>query len=287
HHLGVAVRIECRGVQLVAVTVGWILARDEGPPAGCSGRAARIAERTVLADGAEARAREVRAKVARGRVPHVARPDRIFLAVLDAHRHAATLASGADGEIHRLAVAVAFGELAVIGVEFSAFESATGDDVHHAGNRVGTLDGRGAVLQDLDALDRRRRDLAEILQAGGVGAEALAVDQDQGAGSAEVAKIDVVATDVLARSQHITAGNCRRTGRSQVLQDVRDAGDAHVLNVFAAQHDNRLSRLNGRLADARTRHFDPVEGGRAFAGGFRLLRERDAGCAERGGAGDK
>ena len=41
----------------------------------------------------------------------------------------------------------------VVGRDLHPGEVATGDIVHHAGNRVGTVGGCGAFPQDLDALE--------------------------------------------------------------------------------------------------------------------------------------
>src|SRR5690606_34880468 len=70
--------------------------------------------------------------------------------------------------------------------DLDAAEVLAGDDVDHAADRVGAVDGRGAVGQDLDALHRSQRDRVQVLalahHRGGRGA--TAVDQDQGAGAA-------------------------------------------------------------------------------------------------------
>src|SRR5690606_4063637 len=71
--------------------------------------------------------------------------------------------------------------------DFHAFEVTTGDDVDHAAHGVRTVDGRGAVGQDLDALNGGHRDGVEVLRGAvhRVGRGAAAVDQDQGAAFAQ------------------------------------------------------------------------------------------------------
>ena len=75
---------------------------------------------------------------------------------------------------------------AIPAADFAALEILAQDDVDHAGDGVGTVDGRGAILEDFDALDGgggNGVDVGEVL-LGAVGqavfGDALAVDQDQG-----------------------------------------------------------------------------------------------------------
>src|SRR5690606_30542444 len=50
---------------------------------------------------------------------------------------------------------------------------AAGDDVDHAGDGVGAVDGRGAVLQHLDAVHQRQRDGVEVHRGAHAGARGL------------------------------------------------------------------------------------------------------------------
>jgi hypothetical protein len=67
------------------------------------------------------------------------------------------------------------------------------DEVHHAADRVRTVDRRAAVRQDFDALDHRHRDDVQVdglADAGTLGG-AAPVDQHQRALGAEAAQVDV------------------------------------------------------------------------------------------------
>src|SRR5690606_25729665 len=150
-------------VRAVVGQVGRVAAVGQGAPGVGAARATRAVPRTVLADRAEARARVVRTGVAPLGEPAVTGEDRLFLRVLDREGRAAAVAGLADGERVLLGLAVAFAELADVRGGFSAFEALAGDHVDHAGDRVGTVDGRGAVLKDFHPVDGRHRDLAEIL----------------------------------------------------------------------------------------------------------------------------
>src|SRR4029078_11960600 len=81
-----------------------------------------------------------------------------------------------------------------IGVDLHAFEVLARDDVHHAGDGIRAIDGRGAVFQHLDALDDADRDGVEIRGAGYAGGGGLvdpadAVHQYQHALAAEIAQV--------------------------------------------------------------------------------------------------
>jgi len=71
-----------------------------------------------------------------------------------------------------------------------------GDDVDNTGNRIGAVDGRGAIGQNLDAVDDHQRDLTQVdevigaAQADGIDRQPLAVHQHQGAAIAETAQVD-------------------------------------------------------------------------------------------------
>ncbi len=146
-------------------------------------------------------------------------------------------------------------------VTFDALDSSDlSDDVHHAGDGVGAIDGRGAVLQDLDLVNRIHRQGIEV----GEGAfaivrqrivrGAMTVDQDQrvGAGQAAqrhgrapVAKAPLKASDRLPELSaeierttsavevrppawmSLSADHLDRRRRLQVIPADQGAGDHH------------------------------------------------------------
>src|SRR5690606_5305092 len=151
---GVPGRIERRGVAVLVEggrTVG--IAFDQ-PGVG-----------VVVAPLADRRAAVLReARIAVAAEPAVARPDAVFVVVLAGDGHRTALAGEAHDEVVVFLGAVALAVLAVVGVGLEAFEVLAGDDVDHAGHGVGAVDRRGAVLQDLDALDHDRWDRGDVLQ---------------------------------------------------------------------------------------------------------------------------
>jgi hypothetical protein len=84
-------------------------------------------------------------------------------------------------------------------MHFGAFEIPAGDDVDHAGDGVGAVDGRRAVFQHFHAFDDSQRDGVEVgaaadARGGGFVDPADAVDEDQHALRAEVAQVDLSRT---------------------------------------------------------------------------------------------
>src|SRR5690606_24801418 len=275
HHLLVGVGALRAGDVVVVGRIARVGALGQGAGAGGTRAADRkpvgaqwAQPHAVLADDAPAVERDVGAVAVPGELAVLA-VDRIFLRVLGAEGDAAAVVAGA----HRDAVVLLGLALVVradVAVELGTIEVATGDDVDHAGDRVGTVDRGGAVLEDFDALDRGHRDLAQVLQAGGGDAQALAVEQHQGAVGTEVAQVDVVAAHVLARRQRHGTRDRRRAGRGQVLQDVGNRAEALLFDLSAADRDDRLFVFDLGTRDARAGHLDAVEGS-GLACGRRVL----------------
>src|SRR5690606_37057176 len=106
---------------------------------------------------------------------------------------AGAVGGSAEHDRHFLGVTAADLGRAVAVADLDAVEVLAGDDVHHAADRVGTVHGRSAVGQDLDALDRSQRDGVEVGAGRGshrVGRGATAVDQHQGTAGAQATQVD-------------------------------------------------------------------------------------------------
>src|SRR5690606_21737493 len=89
-----------------------------------------------------------------GGPPAVALEDDVAVLERDAGQQVAAVGAEADQGVAFLGVAArAVGEGAAVG-DLGAFVIPAGDDVDHAGDRVGPVHGGRAVKQDLDALDR-------------------------------------------------------------------------------------------------------------------------------------
>src|SRR5205085_10028502 len=83
--------------------------------------------------------------------------------------------------------------LGAVEADLHAIEIAAKDEVDHAGDGVGTVDGRIAAGDDVDSIDKVRRDRVDVGYRGArqdVGGDVpTAIDQHQGALRAEAAKV--------------------------------------------------------------------------------------------------
>ncbi|MNV27973.1 hypothetical protein D3C71_1191440 [compost metagenome] len=166
---------------------GFELRRAIGVEAGL----AVVAEAAVRGGAAVAGVRQ-RIEGRNCRDGAIASPHRLFLDVTDADGGMPAIAAGADGEVIRLARTVALVELTEVGVGFRAVEVLAQDDVDHTGDGVRAVNGRGAVLQDFNALDCSGRNGVEVDRAAQAGATnpTTTIDQDQRAARTQITQVD-------------------------------------------------------------------------------------------------
>ncbi|EFF49049.1 hypothetical protein XAUC_05710 [Xanthomonas citri pv. aurantifolii str. ICPB 10535] len=92
----------------------------------------------------------------------IARIDRILFDIACAQKQAEILSAAAPRQVHALVGAIALAVLPVVERDLRTVETATGDDVDHTGNRIRTVQRRGAVFEHFDTLDDRQRNGVEI-----------------------------------------------------------------------------------------------------------------------------
>nr|GEU28061.1 hypothetical protein [Tanacetum cinerariifolium] len=150
---------------------------------------------------------------------------------------------------------VAVAREAGVGLHLQAFEVLAQDDVDHAGNRVGAIGRRSAVLEDLDPFDDLHRYGGQVGKAllavvgAGERRHAAAVEQHQGGRCAQAAQRDRGG----ARGKTVAEAGRQRTGAvgGQGLQVFRDRGFARFHQIFAGDHLHRGSGFGGGALDAR------------------------------------
>ncbi|MNC05524.1 hypothetical protein D3C75_530110 [compost metagenome] len=191
----------------------------------------------------------------------VLRPHALFFDMLGGEADRGAFIRPACNHVVLGAGAVAFAELAMVDAGGHALDVAAGDDVDHAGHRVGTVDGRCAVLQYFHALHGSGRNAGDVLVTTGCHAQAFAIDQHQRALRTQAAHVHVTATGGFASAERAGAAQCRAAGCGQVLQDVGDGIEALPLDVSAADGQHGLSGFQIDLADARASDLDAVQGG--------------------------
>ena len=147
-----------------------------------------------------------------------------------------------------------------ISSHLSALVGLLENDVDDARDRVGTVDGRRAVLQYLDAIDRvegKIRDVNEgtiAVITDRVGCRAVTIDQYQSGTDVQAAQSDT------GRAAGERAGEPLRqsalTVGGQIVQDVLSAGVAGLMHLFGRDDFDGARRLRVGPADAAARHHD-------------------------------
>jgi hypothetical protein len=171
--------------------------------------------------------------------------------------------AGRGGEAIDLA-ALLLGHVAENG-QLQALVVPARDEVDHAADGVRAVDGRGAVQQDLDAVERRHRDLVQVDHAAvqAVGRDPAAVQQDEGGVGALVAQVrragPVVAPgrarhDVRVGGQVVEAVRVGRELHDQLL----GRGDAALLQLLARDDLQRGSALLGDTPDVGAGDLDSL-----------------------------
>ena len=225
-------------------------------------------------------------EAARCAVRHV---DGRCLLVGDGRCDPAALALDAPGEIDGEVLAVAFLGNAVARADAKPFELGVGDDVDHARNGVSAVDGGGAVLQHVDALDDGDGDHVEVGRGVGArasGDETTVVEENQRALDAKAAQIDLRRAIAVARpvgGRLVT----REAGiGGKPLEDGLDVDHARVLDRLGRDDVGGSNAGDVGAADARTGDDDAfaliaarLGGGRRL--GLRLRRRLGLRCSSR------
>ena len=192
----------------------------------------------------------------------------------------------AEQHVGRVAAHVAAGGVAEAHVRLQALEILLQDEVGHAVDRVGAVQGRGATGDHFHPLDHAGRQHAQVHArgAGNGGHLAAAVDQGQGAlhaHPAQVQRVDArIANLVLVAG---LVGLADGEGR-QLVEQVHDLGLAGGGDPLGTDRGHRRRTIEADLAaDARTGDHHRVQFlgvgsfGFTLAGGRLLLRRGGGG----------
>ncbi|MNV15096.1 hypothetical protein D3C71_1058010 [compost metagenome] len=156
---------------------------------------------------------------------------------------------------------------------FGALETLPGDDVDHAGHRIGAVHGRGAILQHFDALHRDQRQGVEVDEGVGQAArreavvgQAAAVEQHQ-----RVLLRQATQTDAgRARGPATVAGfvgGVAGVGRDGA-QQIGDGRLAGLLQLLAFDHLHRVGGFGVGALDVGAGHAHCVQRLAVVGGGF-------------------
>ena len=159
----------------------------------------------------------------------------------------------------------------VFGGHFRLVHRGPGDEVDHAGHRVGAIGGGAAVLDDLDPAhgDQGRQGIdvdegAAVAGGGGAQRLATAVEQHQGGAQAQVAQVELGGARGQGLVKAVHLGFRARVGR-QELDELAGVGNAALVDLVEVDHVGG-GGLAG-LADQR-----PGDDDVANLGGGLLLR---------------
>src|SRR5690606_32747893 len=192
-------------------------------------------------------------------------PDRGAVVHLDAQQRvqAAVHRREVVGEGQAQAVAAALAEGAAADRELALVDVLLEDDVDHAGDGVGAVQRRLATGQDLDALDQRDRDAADVVEdvravvQGRVAGHRAAVDQVLGV--ARIQAEHAGGFGALGERGADLAALDATGGKARLLQYVGDALEATHLDVFGRDDHHRGGGLDFGLREKRGADRDRVE----------------------------
>ena len=150
---------------------------------------------------------------------------------------------------------------AVLDLRVQAGEVTAQDDVHHARDRLRAVDRRGAVLEDVDAVDRRDRDRVHagqhFLEAGdAVGRDAPAVDQHQRRAAAQATQRDRRRTRREAAELDAAQATLHD---GQLGDDVAERRGARTHHILARDHRDGRRGLHVGALDVGTGDLDALQ----------------------------
>ena len=132
------------------------------------------------------------------------------------------------------------------------------DEVDHAGHRVRAVHGGGAPGQDFHPLQQQGRygvEVGAVAATRGAGRQALAVDQHQGPGAAEIADIHRRrARGAVRCGDRLARGDLR-----QIVQVVLHAGDAAIRDVLGLDRGDLGGTDDIGVADPGARDHDLLD----------------------------
>lgn len=258
--VAVGAEVAPAGLGIVEAKARGAAATDRGLPQVVAGLAEAVDDGALRGGGAAAggdlASLEVE-ELVRLAVGAFASKDVALLVVTSGEQDAALVGgvTGGNAEVVDIAETVTGG--ADVASGFGAAEIATGDDVDHAADGVGAVHRRGAVLEDLDALDDGGRDGVEVHRRVGAGTArnvAAAVDQNQSSASTEATQADARGSAAAIVELDVDAVGLRR----EVLQDVADRDEAGGVDFGPVEYGHRSRRVGDFAPNCRTGDDDDL-----------------------------
>ena len=232
-------------------------------------------QRTPAHRGGAARAHQLAIHFGQAAGCARAHVDRAALGIVDTGHQRTALAGDAPSQVDGGFITIATRGLAVTHGSLGTVKTLLGDDVDHAGDRIGAVDGRSAVLEHFHALDQRHRNHVQIDRAVGAGAavdDAAAIEQHQGAVDAQPAQVDLGgAVAVLGPVGIALAAGKTGRGRQALQQGVNRSGTG-AFNGLCIDHADRADPGQLRALDMAAGDLHGVQRAGGFIRGLRVLR---------------
>ena len=148
-------------------------------------------------------------------------------------------------------------------------EVAAQDDVDHTADRIGAIDGRGTIGEDLHAFHRTQRYQRDIHVLVAVRrGHAMAVDQGQRGAGSQTAQVDggALAEVVAGIAVDAKVGDVGTIGATaevlrQFLEQLLHGGHAGAVDGLLVDHDDRRGASANGIADVAADHQHLVQGG--------------------------
>ena len=152
--------------------------------------------------------------------------------------------------------------MTVVGLRFESIQFFVEDDIDHAGDGVGPVNGGRATRDHFSSCHQHRGDQRDVdAAAGGRRHDALGIDHGQRARAEErvqTAQIRELCAHVEITQADVIGGEEIGVLR-QFAQYLADVGQGEIFNVLGVQHGNWIRRGEGRARDTRTGDDDLVE----------------------------
>ena len=196
--------------------------------------------------------------------------DRLAVELLERVGDAATAPCLAAAELELGGIAAATGGGAAAHAQVITLPVVTGDDVDHAGHRIGAVDRRRTAVEHLDAFHHHRRNAADADAGGGragtgrVLGHALAVEQDQLIAHAQSAQVEERGIRLRGAGVELATDDIT-VELGQRLQRFGHGAVALLADVLTGDHHHRRRAFDRGALDARTGDLDLVQRTRGIA----------------------
>ena len=168
-------------------------------------------------------------------------------------------ATSTKANVHATAFAAFFLRLVVANSDGAAGEVVLGDEVNHTADSVGTVQGRRAIAQNFDTLNRGQRNHVQVdgLTVNRIGGKAAAVQQNQSTVGTDTAHVCEGRT--ASAGADYLAGALLLLDHAQLAHHLFDRSDALLDQVVHLDNGDWYGAFGIDTLDGRTGHFNTLQ----------------------------